>query len=594
MRHWLWLVALLLADPAFAVTPNSLAVTHRGGQSFLTFTEAGCPSGTYSVWRHTAPITTLSGLGLTAIASLDQDSGRLLFDDNPTITFGTGQNLTTGFVITDGGSHLAADQGLLVWTTAVTGSFYYAVTSSCDSALSVGTNSLTSAVSETHQAVPGAVLVSTDTNYGGSGRTVKHYYAWDDYATWDTADWGYYGHGFVVLLPSTGSDPRILLVFLNSSGCGYQEPLISPGAQPTDAVVMAPRDMCFGNGGTPVTDAYTGSIIGHAKWTGHVNAASGLYQTETEDRVVRFTTLVRDNATGDAQNFHVDSNRLYLIGVNLGGNGAQIGAHYPTVFAAVRSMTGPTDDDAYAPETNNTTIHVGTSGGPTIYQYRDLQYQAAQRRFTPTIHTPSYNNPFVHPDRYPAATTTFETYHQPYAIEWQAQTGGSFLMEINYPQWTIDRFKLNEAYPAFGNAGNSNVPAASGAWNPTSTDVPGQRNGYLDWDSSLHDLGSGVGADLDDASTSFGITVKSTSGVNTVADVTIWNTQMFRPSVGASIAWQNKAGATGAGSQLGAGTLTVGALGEMTMSGLDITSAGNRVTLSSNETVRRVRFRVTQ
>lgn len=579
-RVALVLVLLMgLASAASATTPTGLTATHRGGQTFVTFTEAGCAMGTYSVWRHTAQIASLSGL--TAIATLDQDSGRLLFDDNPSITFGTGQNLTTGFVITDGGSHLAADQGLLVWTTAVTGSFYYAVTSSCDSTLVVGTNSLTSAVSETYQAEHGAVLVSTDTDYGGSGRTVKHYYIWDDYATWDTADWGYYGHAFAVLLPSSGSNPHRMVLYLHAAGCGYQEPLISVSSWPTDAVVLAPRDMCFGNGGTPTTDPYSGVTGGGggSKFTGLTNLSTGVFQTAMESRIVLFTKLVRDNGIGDGENFHVDSNRIYIYGENLGSNGMHIAAHYNNIYAAVAASTGMVNDNMYQAFPNNTTVHVGDGSGPTIYQYRDLAHQATLRRLTPTIHTPNINNTFVNSGDYPETTVVLETYHQPYAIQWKAGNLLAFVMSTDYPQWDFFRFRLNEAYPAFSHAANSDTPEGTAPWMGSSTADPlGQRNGLLNWDSEDYDLG-GSDADIVDQPDTFKITLESTAS-DTTSDVTIWNTQAFRPSVGASVAWVNHAGETGAGATLGSGSVTVGSLGEVTVTAMDITAAGNRLTLS--------------
>src|SRR5262245_25173037 len=95
-----WLASVVVAQ---AATVTSLTATHQNGQTFLTFTEIAGGGVTYTVWRHTAQITSTSGL--TAVATLTQDSGLNL-------------HTSTGFVITDGGSALASDKGLLVWTTA--------------------------------------------------------------------------------------------------------------------------------------------------------------------------------------------------------------------------------------------------------------------------------------------------------------------------------------------------------------------------------------------------------------------------------------------------------------------------------------------
>lgn len=557
-----------ISASASAETVTNLTATHRGGQTFLTFKGVGSEGDgkTYSVYRHTAQISMGNIGSLTPIATLDQRSGRLLYDDNPTITYGTGQNLKTGFIISDSGPHLANGTGLLVWTTSESGTFYYAVTNSSDKAISVGTNSLANAVSETYQTVPGAVLLSVDRNYGGSGRTVRHYYAWEDYSTWRHTEWGYYGHSFIVALPMSGSGPYDLSVPLHSAVCGFDEPLISPGNS-TTSVVLAARDLSFCGS----SDPYTGTAYGHSKWIGRLDTSTGLYMTVTANRVVRYTKLLRDDALGDGFNFEIDRNRLYIFGGSLGSNAMHIAAHHSDLYAAAEASVGMVNDDAWNPEPNNTTVRVNGADGETIAQYRDLAYQAAQHALVPIIHTPNQNDGTVNPAAYPAALKAFETHHQPYVAQWKANNHGQFSIAIDYPQWQVGRFKKNEAYPAFGNAGTSDTLERTATWKAGSVDPNGQRNGTLDWGSELHP----IGAPIEDTVNSFGITLKSVS-VDTSADVTIRNAQEFRPKAGQTVDWRNE---LQPGGNVQSGSVVADAQGLVTVR-VQVTTGGNRLTLS--------------
>jgi hypothetical protein len=559
--------ALVISASANAATVTDLQATHRNGQTFIVFTENGGAGlrTRYDVYRHTSPITNVSGL--TKIATLDEDSGRLLYDDNPSIDYRTGQNLTTGFIISDLGSHLAANKGLLVWTTADRGCFYYAVTNSGDTAVNVGTNSLLSCVNETPQAVPGAILLSIDSNYGGTGRLARHYFAWEDYSTWQHSEWGYYGHRFTVLMPVGMAAPYPMTLVLHSAGdVGYHEPL--GVTNDNTGVMLSARDLSF----TGTKDPYTGTGYGYSKWTGRLNTATGLYMTVTENRIVRYAKLVRENATGDSFDFQIDSTRIYIRGSSLGSNAMQVASHHGDLFAACEVSVGMINDDAWGAEPNNTEVAVNRGDGQTIAQYRDLAYQAAHGALIPIVHSPNQDDGALSVGAYPAAMKIFEIYHQPYAIQWKAGNHAEFTIKSDFPQWDFRRFKTNEAYPAFSNASTSNTPEVRGQWGARSTDTNGQRNGYLDWGSELHPLGEHI----EDSVNRFGITLKSIS-VDTSADVTIRNTQQFRPNAGQRVEWRNEL--SGGGGNAQSGSTVADAQGLVTVR-LQITAGGNRLTLS--------------
>jgi hypothetical protein len=127
------------------------------------------------------------------------------------------------------------------------------------------------------------------------------------------------------------------------------------------------------------------------------------------------------------------------------------------------------------------------------------------------------------------------------------------------------RYRRNEAYPVFTNAGNS-TPFES---------QEGQRNLYLNWTGSLHDMMPGSADDLIDTATAFRISLKSLQG-DTTGQVTIRNAQKFMLMAGDTVAWSNVNHGTGAVIQ--SGTAVADAAGLLTLN-LSISTAGNRLSL---------------
>jgi len=550
---------------AAAATVTDLKAVHRNGQTFITFTEnsgAG-EKTTYDVYRHTLPIASVSGL--TKIATLDADSGRLLYDDNPRISLGTGQNLTTGLIISDLGPHLAANKGLLVWTTAASGCFYYAVTNSVDAAVNPGINSLTSCVNEMHQAVPGAIRISGPTTAGN--HNVSYYMAWEDYSTWNMSEWGYYGHLFSVSTPASGiAAPYPLLLQLHSAGgTQYLQPPNGTDQDAISGVVIQPVDMDW----TGFTEPYTGRSMGNSVWSVRFDTSDDVYRTCTEDRIVRYVKLVRDNASGDGFDFQIDSTRVYAYGLSLGSGAMHLVSHYPDVFAAGMTSVGWLDNASYG-NFSNAGKHVNSGSGPTLTDYLDMAYYAATTAIRPMIYTFGSYDGTIKPTSYTAALALFETYHQPFYAEWKDQDHLPFAPTAS--QWNHHnagsgylRFRLTEAYPAFGNASTSTpIPTFPGHF-------AGQRNGNLDWGSELHP----VGAAIEDSVRSFGITLKSVS-VDTSANVTIRNAQQFLPEAGQRVEWRNE---SQTGQLLQSGSVVADAQGLVTVR-LQVTAGGNRLTLS--------------
>lgn len=540
-------------------TVTGLTAVHRGGQTFLTGTKnAGATGSTTYAIRRSASAITSSSDG-TLVATLTANSYRLLYNDDPgTIT--NGENLTTGFVVTDDGAHLASTKILLVFTTGVgeTGTWNYAAFTSDDpTTVAAGVNTVS--VAETYQVTPGAIHLGS--SVVGS-YTVHRYYAWRNYSTWVHGEWGYYGHRFNVAVPTSGSNFPILLQLHGGGTSGYAEP--AQGGY-LNAVTIQPFSPDFGS----TTDPYTGGSRRPEWWLFQFDTAADLWKTSSMDRIVDYVKMVRDNATGDGVNFSVNPNRIYAHGASGGSSGMHVAAHNRTVFAAAMAGLPWLDNTAAGGGAifPNPSKKVNSSGGETLAHYFDLAYQATQVALPPIIHVFGAMDVTVTPTPYPAGVAAFEANHQPYFVEW-TNTDHDGGHDPSYAQWDANtgagylRFALNEAYPAFGDASTSDTLPASYPTHST-----GQRNGYLDWQDSRHSI-SGGSAISDNAST-FGISLISTS-VAATCTVTLRNFQNFILSAGASVGWSTA-------SQSGA--TTVNADGSVTIQGLNVALTATRLSL---------------
>jgi hypothetical protein len=565
-------------------TVTSLAVVHRGGQSFLSFTKnAGAGSGTtYAVRRHTAQITSASDGSL--IATLDADSWHYLYAD------AIAPQLSAGFKIpaTAGETGvasvtLASSQGLLVWTTPASGTFYYAVFTSDDpSTVSAGNNTTTSGTVETLQTVPGAVLIGS-ANQGTY--TAYQYFRWEDYAAWRTADWGYYGHHFTAYRYNTGTNLPLTLN-LHAAVAGYHETGVNLGRDPYgNGVEIQPNDMQF-----DTADPYTGGTYLHSRWSGRLNSTTSHLVPITERRITDYCKMVRDSATGEGTAFQVDSARLYAIGSSLGSGASHVVSHYPTLFAAVStSLTyvRPVDDNSvlfgYGAITAAAAV-VDVAGSPAFGDWFSIQKQAENGiALPPALYTYNKDDSTVLPWGHPELATALETAKRPYAMQWHDGNHGQFTIGHFIDsdnslgsglQWDLLRFRRTEAYPAFGSVSTSDAVGtidiashinATGAAGNT-----GQRNYWLDWFSSLHTFGSGSA--LTDSASTFGISLKSLLGTATGISVTIRNAQTFLPVSGAVLTWSTD--------NAQSGSATRNADGSVTVTGLSIPTTPIRLTIS--------------
>jgi len=534
----------LVRDSVATVTGLAADATTIPGQAILTFTGIGAEGDgtTYGVYRHTAQITSGNIGSATLVGTLDQYSRRNRHND------ASGQNLTSGFIVTQGGSHLAAGTGLVVMQPASSATRFYAVTNSTDATVTVGVNSLTAGVAETYRADAGAVYLGSEVigNY-----TIRHYSAWENFADWVHASWGTYHFRFDVNIPSTGiSAPFPLTVELHAAPSGgYFEPDPWPGGGSVNVgLILEARDNDFSS----TSDPYTGGTHAAESWFGNFHVAEDVWKATAVERIARFARLVRDNAIGDGFDFQVNSARVYILGASMGSMSMKHAIAHPELYAAAETRIGFIDNSHG--RFPNGSKKVGSAAGDTADHYLDPAYQASIGVLPPIIHQLSANDGTANPDKYDEALAAFETYRQPFAAEWTNDDHQPHAQSA--AQWNFNtaagsgltRFLRTEAYPAFGGASTSTaIPSFPNA-------SAGQRNGTLDWQSSLHLIAGG--SSLLDTSNTFRISLVSSSSATGVT-TTIRNAQSFRPQSNVPLTWSTSNGQSGTATRNSDGSVTV-------------------------------------
>ncbi|OGJ88852.1 MAG: hypothetical protein A2268_07900 [Candidatus Raymondbacteria bacterium RifOxyA12_full_50_37] len=535
-----------------AATVTDLIARYSKGQVFITFQEIPDSGVTYDVYKSDNPITEISGL--SPIAVLAQNSGTNLYT-------------SARFVVTDTGTPLPAGYGLLVYTCNTDGPYYYAVTNSLDSSITAGVNTLSQPVQETRLDVPGAVQIGPVT-VNGEGASVTPYFAWEDYTTWDHTK-GYYGNRFNVVserLPLDTTKMYPLTLKVHGAGTnGYAEPGTYVGVP--NGVYIIPRDFCYVYG---LLDPYTQSGRFYSGWFGY--STNGLAINYTERRCVRYINLVKAELK-----FRIDTTRVYVTGGSMGGGGSMhIAYHNPQVFAAAAPSIGWVNPHMWASGNwsgmfgaPGDSMRVNSTGGPAWWNWQDMTWvvNTEPELLPPIIHTFRKDDNTVSPADYPELLQQTEEKKYFHVSRWM--NGGHSEFYYTTGQCAYFRFRKNEAYPAFSNASNSDSFSIQ----------EGQRNFYLDWSSSLHDLlPSDAQDNVIDSADIFKMSFKSLSGADASADVTIRNAQHFKAPANALVHWRNLDQQSLA--HIDSGTVTADANGLVTVPQLSITTAGSRLILT--------------
>lgn len=591
------IITLLLAAQVSAATVTALTVVHRGGQSYITFTKNTGSNGstTYGVRRSLSPIN--ASTDGTLIATLDADSWHLLYDDASQAT----PHLSSGFIIPGsvferqdtvvGTVTLASTQGLLVWTTATQGCYYYAVTNSNDTTtITSGVNSLASCISESHEDVSGWVLIDTPTAYNGLYTTYK-FYRWRDYSTWKTRQWGYYGvRTNVQAAPNGRTAPYGIMVFLHGAQDSYQEPANGFGFA-TGGITIAPVSL-----GAVSSDPYALDNLSHgnAAWQGAQDTDTSEAVLWMEQHVVDAVKLVRNSPV-----FLADWEKIAIEGSSMGSQALKIAYHHPELFGAGAGSSPLINNVGPISVTGGTLPVRGVAGSPTLNQYSSPTYLTGNNYRLPfSVVAWTTDDSILDQSRTPGDVAAFETNKYAYVTVWGGHTIGNPTSNQNDhaaygPSEQGDggpfdylNFSPYESYPAFSNASTSetmpqdaDIPG-SGAPGYCSGQTPtcspptlqvGQRNMRLFWKSSRYTITSAL--PLVDTSLKWRVSIKSQLA-NGTTDLTIRNAQNFHPAVGATVTWSNKDGIDCSGSTLESGTLTVPASGLVTVTSISIKTGG--------------------
>jgi len=252
--------------------------------------------------------------------------------------------------------------------------------------------------------------------------------------------------------------------------------------------------------------------------------------------------------------FSVDTNRIYLHGQSMGGKGTlTVGLRHPDVFACIVPFLPPID-------TGMTNIMVRNPAGnfPPITDYfgsKDSpEFGMAGHRLLFQTCIQTHNGVWSQWGNHG---------HQP-AGNPATLVFGSFL-----------RFRKNELFPAFTNSTkdwNYGVP------NPAVYDSIGAVNSYIDWTSSLHDMGL-ANDDLVDCVDSIVITAKSPLA-GTLVDVTPRRVQHFQAQAGNTYYWRNVDVATD--TLAASGTVKADANGLVTIKAVALCRTGNRLIIKNS------------
>lgn len=472
-------------------TVTSLTALHQNGQTYLTWSEVADSAATYRIYRSTTPFTSTSQLvnaNLIGTASADSSFDARLSDLRATSYF---------YRITAAGPDLTGTQGLYVHTPVAGGSAYYAVTAVVSGteqvALSAGQNA-TTAVNEV-VAMPEPVFQRTLTI---NSRSVEVYVHW-------------------VSATATSFYPAMA----NISSVAHHLGLVRNGTASTHSLLIRPhaRQSSFLGTVTGTNDAnewvltlddWMPNSIENTFWYGYheaFNIETGLPQP-TSGTVHDYTTR---RAVWEIEwalrTLPLDLNRIYMTGHSMGG----IGTHFlslmlPGKIAAIWT-TSAKYDFSFLNDPNP--ANIWNSGSNERANSGDLMWGTVATGLMSSESIPVY-------DRLNACylVSAMRGIDQPVMIAYHGKNdvvvgwaeklgfynamnanrhGGIFFFDSGVHnrsggEWlasqsvnVLNRYRLNQSYPAFSNSSANSNPGNGTA---TNGDTFGTLNGNLDWDTA--------------------------------------------------------------------------------------------------------------
>ena len=578
----------LFPDSAFGQNPTDLQAANRNGQTFLTWNEIATAGASYNVYRSTDPFVNPSQL--TDANRLGTVSDSSSFNERLSDIL---NNPTTFYVIQNGSPALTESQGLFVHTTNEDGNFFYAVTSVVDNVentvLTSGQNTLSNAVSETVSAVQPVFQRLFIRN----GRIYESYVHWAtnvgnaNYPA--MANRASFAYNFGLKKRGTAAT-HSLLVSLHARGGSFVN-----GNETSD-----PNEWVL------TLDDYIPNEIQNTFWYGYhenFDLSTGLgFPTDgtVPDYTVRRAKWVIEWVLTTQP---IDQNRVYMMGSSMGGLGSFfLSLKMPDRIAAIY-MVIPKFDFSFLTDPNpanvwnagsperlvgdrlwsSTDVNLPSSDGIPIYdrlnggvlvadlQATSLPVMIAFNGKNDTIvgwaeKIGFYNS--MNSNRHGGMFFFDSRTHQGGTREWLPQQSPDIL----------NRFRLDQSYPAFSNSSANGNPGNGVA---TDGDDFGTLNGNLSWDETA----------IVDSADRYEITVKtielqSSSGTipapNTAsANITLRRLQIFRPTSGQVVNFENR---DLSGQIIQQGRVTVDALGLITVPQFTITPTGNKLILTYQTT----------
>ncbi len=568
---------------------SALTATHRDGQTFLTWPEIDSDAE-YHVYRHNAPITEANLADAEQLTSqwgpIGPDSSKNIHANQFTPTF---------FVIEDLGTPLADDVGLFVHTTqdGQDGNAYYAVTAVVNGveipSVITGQNSLTSPVSET-ESTPKPVL--TLSKNSGKGRIYTQYM---DYAKWNPTFNGY-AYNYSVALPPNYNPAQSypLQVVLHSHGDSF--PYLDNTEYNYQVIQVFPSDPGLNQSAT------------HSWWYGYAKdhdyrdgsiPTAGTVENLTEQRVL----MAIDAMIADAA-FNADPQLVHVWGHSMGGSGAlALGMRYSDIISGIygnQPMTDYESSPAFQSEFEKlwgtpTSALLTVNNGPysqklqqfngiNVWDWMDHQYQLEnEREFTRGYLMTSHgklDNIIDWDSQGANFVGALTNGNAGFSAKFDGNAGHGWLGFVatvtamfglgedgvlDHP-W---RYPLDLSFPAITNAtGSADVIPDN-----VSTD---EYNLNIEW----HTANNVFDESIEDNLTTYGISLRSTSGLNQQAGITPRRTQAFVLIPGESCSYQVERNSDDA--ILASGSATVSVDGLITIPNVDIlTGLGSRLIIDN-------------
>lgn len=611
--------------------PTGINLIHRGGQSFLTWSEVTTLVGErYRIYRHDQPITSANLSQATLLIEVGEGSSRFFGNRyyNELITSWDNRH-SERLVIEDLAAPLSATTGLLVWTLGPEdfnggsqGNGYYAVTTV--SFFGVENRSDFSAANTI-----GPVAESTgepqpvEINHSlGSGWHV--YIQYMDLRAWNptfhapnslNSYYGFssndvqvthaavYAYDYAVYQPGPaecGSVPGQLPVVLSLHPYrGNNKFILETGHANWCAYQIYPVDQ--------MNTWWFGFAQNHNYRAGGTPGSGDTIVNYTEQRLLRMISDLARDPSGPA----VDLNRVYVQGHSMGGSGAlSLAMRYPNVFAAADASKPMTDYRTSGSFLNDITFrwgqpsanlpvrsdgprgwanHLQTYNGTGVWDWQNHQQTLANRPGSDIVPVG-----IAHATTDP--TIIWSTQGQPlYApLNASRQVWGAEIRADRHNDASFTGLPPNLARNAAG------VPFA-GLQVVRSESMPGLSNGsaslpvpptatgnynhtilwsssWAPWDGPPAETASSWEISL------CAVDVNATgftcgSGVDQTVDVTPRRLQQFQVVPGASYAWENRR--TSDGSLIASGTVTADSNGLVTVPGVFVSPSGVRLRIWS-------------